>query len=62
MAPMLRGLPKIHKIGFPVRTLLNFTTGSEYLAAKKLVKILKDNLNLPNNHTIVNCKDFINKT
>lgn len=58
-APVLTGLPKIHKVGFPIRPLVNFTTAPGYTTAKKLVSVLKQNLNLTNNRSVVNNTDFI---
>lgn len=53
-APTLRGLPKVHKDNTPIRPLVNFTSAPSYKLAKKLDKILRENIVLNNNHSIHN--------
>ena len=60
-APVLSGLPKLHKEGIPIRPLVNFTTAPGYKAARKLVSILKHNLHLINNRSLINSCDFVEK-
>ena len=45
----------------PIRPIVNFTTAPGFRTAKKLVKIIKDNLTIENNHTVKNVTDFIRK-
>ena len=49
-APRLTGLPKIQKDNVPIRPLVNFTTAPGFKTAKKLVKLIKENIHLTNNH------------
>ena len=60
-APMLTGQPKLHKTDTPIRPLVNFTTAPGYKTAKKLATIIKENIVLNNNRTVINNLDFINK-
>ena len=60
-APIFTGLPKIHKDNIPIRPLVNFTTATGLKTAKPLVRLIKDKLQLQNNHSIVNNTDFINR-
>lgn len=62
VAPILRGLPKVHKEGIPVRPLVNYTTAPTFKLAKKLEQILKQNINLDKNYSIKNSLEFIDKT
>ena len=41
--------------------LINFTTAPGYKTAKKLVNIIKRNINIVNSHSITNNIDFVNK-
>lgn len=52
--PFLRGLPKLHKTDIPVRPLVNFTTAPSYKLAKKLDRILRNNIKLHNSYSIKN--------
>ena len=58
---MFTGLPKIHKCNIPIRPLVNFTTAPGFRTAKNLVKVIRDSIDIKNNHTIANLTDFINK-
>ena len=60
-APVMTGLPKIHKENTPIRPLINFKTAPGYKAAKKLEKIIKNNIILNNNMSIKNNDEFIEK-
>ena len=60
-APIFMGLPKIHKPHIPIRPLVNFTTAPGFKTSKILAKLIKDNLQLKNNHSLTNNTDFINK-
>ena len=44
-----------------IRPLVNFTTAPGFKAAKKLVALISDNIQLQNNRSIINSMDFINK-
>ena len=60
-APTLTGLPKLHKEGIPLRPLVNFTTAPGYKMAKKLVNIIKHNIRITNDHSLINSIDFVDK-
>ena len=60
-APIFTGLPKIHKPHTPIRPLVNFTTAPGFKTSKILAKLIKENLQLKNNHSLTNNTDFINK-
>lgn len=60
-APIFTGLPKIHKPNTPIRPLVNFTTAPGFKTAKNLARLIADNLQLNNDHSITNNIDFINK-
>lgn len=58
-APNVKGLPKVHKDGVPIRPLVNYTSAPTYKLAKKLVKLLKQPLAFDINYSIKNFYDFI---
>lgn len=60
-APMLRGLPKVHKEGTPIRPLVDYTSAPTYKLAQKLESILSQQIVLHNNYSLINTYDFINK-
>uniref|UniRef100_A0A1B6C8J6 Reverse transcriptase domain-containing protein n=1 Tax=Clastoptera arizonana TaxID=38151 RepID=A0A1B6C8J6_9HEMI len=60
-APELRGLPKVHKEGVPIRPLVNYTSAPSYKIAKKLEKIIKTNMVLERNYSLSNSYDLINE-
>ena len=60
-APVLTGLPKLQKDAIPLRPLVNFTTAPGYKTAKKLVNIIKHNIQIINDHSLINSVDFVNK-
>jgi len=61
-APVLKGLPKVHKPNIPIRPLVNFVTAPTYRVAKKLDSILRSNIILENDHSIKNSLELIEKT
>ena len=61
-APQFTGLPKIQKVNTPIRTLINFTTAPSYKIAKKLSEIIKNNINIKNDHSLKNSLELINIT
>lgn len=61
-APVLRGLPKVHKEQMPIRPLVNFTSAPSYKVAKALDKILRNNIKLNNNHSLKNSLELIDFT
>ena len=61
-APQFNGLPKIHKQDIPIRPVINFKTSPGYKTAKILERIIKNNINLNNNHSVKNNIAFIDKT
>ena len=61
-APVLNGLPKIHKENIPIRPVVDYTTAPAYKLAKKLQRVIKAGVILKENFSIKNTYDFINKT
>lgn len=59
-APQLTGLPKIHKLDKPIRPLVNFTTAPGFKTAKKLTDIIRNNINIQNNHSLKSSLQFVN--
>ena len=45
-APILTGLPKIHKTNTSIRPLVNYTTAPAYKISKFLEKIIKNNIKI----------------
>lgn len=60
-APVLTGLPKIHKPNIPIRPLINFTTSPSYKIAKFVNIWLNDNIKLSNNTSIKNNMELVDK-
>jgi len=60
-APKLKGLPKVHKDGIPIRPLVNSINSPAYYAAKTVNRLIKDNINLHNNRSLQNTTDLIDK-
>ncbi|XP_036320425.1 uncharacterized protein LOC118734935 [Rhagoletis pomonella] len=60
-APPMNALPKIHKLGTPMRPIINHRSAPSYKLSKHLKTILKDNLGLPNKYTISNTTELIEK-
>ncbi|XP_036347364.1 uncharacterized protein LOC118756725, partial [Rhagoletis pomonella] len=60
-APPMNALPKIHKLGTPMRPIINHRSAPSYKLSKHLKTILKDNLRLPNKYTISNTTELIEK-
>ena len=60
-APELTGLPKIHKEDMPIRPVVNYMTAPGYRTAKRLVKIIKENIDIVNNYSIKNSYDLVEK-
>lgn len=60
-APILRGLPKIHKPSVPIRPLVNFMPSPAYRVAKKLDKIIRNEIVLENSHSIKNSFELIDE-
>jgi hypothetical protein len=61
-ATFLRGLPKVHKDGTPIRPLVDYTTAPTFKLAKKLESILKNHMVLNNSYSLKNSFDLIDKT
>lgn len=61
VAPKLRGLPKIHKDGAPMRPLVNAVDSPTYLVAKSINKMLNDNIHFDNTRSLKNSTDLIDK-
>lgn len=57
--PILRALPKIHKVNIPIRPIVNYRNAPAYKLAGFLQKLLKRNINLKNNRTVQNSKQFV---
>lgn len=60
-APCLRGLPKIHKDGIPIRPLVNFIPSPPYNVSKKLEQIIRNQTVLENSHSIKNSLELVHK-
>lgn len=60
-APILSGLPKIHKDGIPFRPLINFKSAPSYNIAKIMDKIIRKKLNIRNDYSIKNGYELIEK-
>jgi hypothetical protein len=60
-APVLTGLPKLHKENIPIRPLVNFTTAPGYKTAKRLVNVIKQNILLHNNYSLIDSTDFVDR-
>jgi len=60
-APILRGLPKLHKNDVPIRPLVNFTPAPTYIVAKRLDSIIRNLVTLENSHSLKNSIDLVNK-
>jgi hypothetical protein len=56
-APILRGLPKIHKDLTPIRPF--FTSAPTYKIAKALDKLLRTHIKLHHNHSLKNSLELI---
>lgn len=61
-APTLRGLPKIHKDGVPIRPLVNYTSSPAYKLSKKIDRIIRNEIGLINSSSLKNSLDLIRKT
>lgn len=61
-APVLRGLPKIHKEQMPIRPVVDYTTAPAYRVAKKLESIIKAGIKLEKSFSLKNTYDFIDQT
>jgi len=60
-APILRGMPKIHKKDIPIRPLVNFMPAPAYRLAKKLDWIIRREVILENSQSLKNSTDLISK-
>lgn len=58
-APVLRGLPKVHKDNMPIRPLVNYTSAPAYRTAKKLDNIIRNNINLNPSHSLKNSLELV---
>lgn len=58
-APILRGLPKIHKPDIPIRPLVNFMPSPAYKIAKMLDKVIRKEIVLENSHSIKNSIELV---
>ena len=47
-APNIRGLPKVHKPGYPIRPIINWQGAPDYKLAKHLNKLIQTHIPLPN--------------
>ena len=56
-APVLYGLPKLHKEHTPLRPIVSFTGSPTYNLSKDLARILSE-LTGKNDHQVRNSKDF----
>lgn len=59
-APTMRGQPKVHKEGTPMRPIVNFTSAPAYKVAKHLDRFLRDHIIINNNHSIKNSIELVN--
>lgn len=57
-APLLHGLPKVHKENTPIRPLVDYTTSPTY----KVAKMLREHIVLVNSFSLKNSYDLIDKT
>jgi hypothetical protein len=53
-APVIRGLPKIHKISLPIRPVVNWKQAPAYKLAKLLSQLLQTHIPLPNTFNVKN--------
>jgi hypothetical protein len=60
-APLLRGLPKIHKENCPIRPLINYQNAPAYKLAKTLEKVIRSNFKFNNNIMLKNSIDLVSK-
>jgi predicted GIY-YIG superfamily endonuclease len=60
-APVMKGIPKIHKKNVPIRPLVNFQPAPTYNISKLLSKRLSQDLELEYKYTVKNCYDFVEK-
>lgn len=60
-APLLKGLPKLHKDDKPIRPLVNYTSAPAYKLAKKLERVIKKEVKLENSHSLKNSLELIEK-
>lgn len=60
-APNMRALPKIHKPNVPIRPVVNYRGAPAYKLACFLQRYLKDNIDLPNNKSVINSQDVVNR-
>lgn len=60
-APILTGLPKLHKPGYPIRPLINFKTAPSYFIAKTIDKILRQKIDINNKYIVKNGYEVIFK-
>ena len=58
VSPNFYGLPKIHKLGIPLRPIVSSTVTITYSTAKELAKILKPLVGMSTHH-VHNTKDFV---
>lgn len=60
-APKLRGQPKIHEDGEPIRPVVNSMNSPTHKLARVLDTIIRKELNMVNNRSLKNTMDLINK-
>jgi hypothetical protein len=53
-APVIRGLPKIHKVNLPIRPVVNWKQAPAYTLAKLLSQHLQTHTPLPNTFNVKN--------
>ena len=58
-ATNIRGLPKIHKAGYPIRPIINWRGAPAYKLAKYLTKLIQLHIPLPNAFNIKNAVHLI---
>jgi hypothetical protein len=56
--PSLKAQPKLHKIGIPIRPVINNRTALAYKLAKHLTKTINQNIILNNHYNIINSTNF----
>ncbi|XP_036325152.1 arp2/3 complex-activating protein rickA-like [Rhagoletis pomonella] len=59
--PPLIALPKAHKLGTPMRPIINYKSDPGYRLSKHLKTLLKDNLDLRNKYIFTNTTDLFEK-
>jgi hypothetical protein len=51
-APNIRGLPKVHKPGYPIRPIINWQGAPPYRLSKYLNKLIQTHIPLPNTFNV----------